>query len=110
MWPERAHRRVARVARAARGGLAALAIAGCASSPNIVPVGPDTYRVTSHQTRGEYTAGWASAGEQKIKIYDDAMTFCRRQGKAAAMVGERLVDVGWGKLASVEVDFRCVVR
>ena len=76
----------------------------------VVPVGPDTYRVTSHDNRGEYTGGWASSGEQLVRIYEDATAYCKRQGKAAAMVGQRQVDMGWGKLASVEVEFRCVAR
>ena len=98
---------------AARRGaivLAVVALAACAVSPNVVPVGPDTYRVTSHDNRGEYTGGWASSGEQLVRIYEDATAYCKRQGKAAAMVGQRQVDMGWGKLASVEVEFRCVAR
>ena len=89
----------------------ALVAAGCASPyDKIVPVGPDTYTVTSHGTQGRTTVGWATAGEQKAQIYEAAMAYCRKEGKAAELLGERQTDVGWGRQAGVEATFRCVAR
>jgi len=88
----------------------ALLCAGCAAGPKVVPAGPDTYKLTSHSVRGESMVGWASAGQQRVQIYEDAGAYCKRQGKAFELVGERLADIGWGRMASVEVEFRCVAR
>ena len=89
----------------------ALLAAGCAStSGKIVPIGPDTYSMTSHGIHGRSTVGWAAVGEQKAQIYEAAMAHCGKQGKAAELVSERQTDVGWGSNAQVEVEFRCVIR
>jgi hypothetical protein len=95
--------------RARHGVLAAAVFLAACGSPygRIVPVGPDTYLMTSHGLHGNTTVGWASAGEQKVQIYEGAIAYCRQQGKAAQMLGERQVDLGWGKNAEVEVQFRC---
>jgi hypothetical protein len=90
--------------------LAVLA-AGCASPyGKIVPVGPDTYTMTSHGVQGRTTVGWSTAGEQKAQIYEGATAYCGKQGKAAELIAERQTDLGWGRQAGVEATFRCVFR
>ena len=87
---------------------AALLGAGCATPyDRVVSTGPDTFVMTSHGTHGRTTVGWATAGEQKVQIYEQATAYCQRAGKRFELLGERQTDLGWGRQAQVEVQFRC---
>jgi hypothetical protein len=84
---------------------AALAIlTGCAGTTHeVVPTGHDTYMVANHGTMG-----WSSAGAQKAKAYEDANNFCKQKGKEVETINERETDSGFGKIASAELEFRCI--
>jgi hypothetical protein len=83
----------------------ALALAtGCAGTTHqIVPTGQGTYMVASHGTMG-----WSSAGAQKAKAFEDANNYCKQQGKEVQTISNRETDSGFGKIASAEIEFRCV--
>ena len=81
----------------------ALLVAGCAGVTGVVPMGENSYLLASHGTMG-----WSSSGAQKAKVFQDATEFCRSKGKQFEMINTRQVDGGFGKIASAEVEFRCV--
>ena len=56
------------------------------------------------------TMGWSSAGAQKAKAYETANAFCKEKGKEVATVNERETDSGFGKIASADIEFRCVPK
>ena len=78
-------------------------IAGCAGSTEVVPSGPETYRVASHGTMG-----WSSEGAQKAKAFQQAADFCKSKGKQMQPIGTMETPSGFGQIASGEVEFRCV--
>jgi hypothetical protein len=86
-------------------GLGALPLAvGCAGTTHrIVQTGQGTYMVASHGTMG-----WSSAGAQKAKAFEDANNYCKQQGKVVETISNRETDSGFGKIASAEIEFRCV--
>jgi hypothetical protein len=54
------------------------------------------------------TMGWSSAGAQKAKAFEQADAFCRAKGKEVESVNEHETDSGFGRIASAEIEFRCV--
>lgn len=80
-----------------------LALSGCAGVTDVVPAGPDTYIVASHGVMG-----WSSGGAQKAKAFQDADEYCSRQGKQMMPVRTSEEPGGFGKIASGEVEFKCV--
>jgi hypothetical protein len=77
----------------------------CAGTTNqVVPTGHDTYMVANHGTMG-----WSSAGAQRAKAYQQANEFCKTKGKEVETVNEHETDSGFGKIASADIEFRCVV-
>lgn len=79
-------------------------LAGCAGTTGqVVPTGQGAYMIANHGTMG-----WSSAGAQKAKAYEDANAFCAKQSKTVETITERETDSGFGKIASAEVQFRCV--
>ena len=85
--------------------LGALALAtNCAGTTHeVVPTGKGTFMVASHGTMG-----WSSAGAQKAKALEDANNYCKNQGKEVETISDRETDSGFGKIASAEVEVRCV--
>lgn len=81
----------------------ALLVAGCAGVTGVVPLGDNRYMLASHGTMG-----WSSSGAQKAKVFQDATEFCRNKSKQFEMINTRQVDGGFGKIASAEVEFRCL--
>lgn len=82
----------------------ALALVGCAGVTGVVPTGPDTYIVAAHGVMG-----WSSGGAQKAKAYQDADEYCKRLGKVMLQVRASEEPGGFGKIASGEVEFRCLI-
>jgi hypothetical protein len=77
---------------------------GCAGTTDrVVPTGHDTYMVANHGTMG-----WSSAGAQKAKAYEMANAFCNSKGKEVETVSEHETDSGFGKIASADLEFRCM--
>ena len=78
-------------------------LGGCAGVTDVVSTGPNTYMVASHGTMG-----WSSGPAQKAKAFQDANDFCKKQGKIAEGIRGSETGSGFGKIASAEVEFRCV--
>ncbi len=78
-------------------------LTACAGVTGVVSTGENSYMLASHGTMG-----WSSSGAQKAKVFQDANEFCRSQGKQFEMINTRQVDGGFGKIASAEVEFRCM--
>jgi hypothetical protein len=80
------------------------AVAGCVvTTHDVHPAGGDTFVAASNDT-----IGGSSAAAQKVKAFEDANAYCKRQGKEVETVSERGTDSGSGKFASAEIVFRCV--
>ncbi len=86
-------------------GLGILAFtASCAGTTNqVVPTGHDTYMIASHGTMG-----WSSGGAQKAKAFQEANAFCQSKGKEVETVNQNQSEGGFGKIASADIEFRCV--
>jgi hypothetical protein len=86
-------------------GLAAAAVVmGCAGTTNqVVPTGHDTYMVANHGVMG-----WSSGGAQKAKAFQEANEFCQSKGKEVEAVNEHETEGGFGKIASADIEFRCI--
>jgi hypothetical protein len=87
-------------------GIGVLVVAGCAgTSDRAVPTGRDTYMVANHGVMG-----WSSAGAQKAKAFETANAFCTTKGKELEAVSEHQTDSQFGKIASADLEFRCVTK
>jgi hypothetical protein len=85
--------------------LAVVSLLGCAGTTRqVVQTGQGTYMIASHGTMG-----WSSAGAQKAIAYQDANSYCAKQGKVVQTISDRETDSGFGKIASAEIEFKCVV-
>lgn len=80
-----------------------LALAGCASVSDVVSTGKDTYLVNA-----KGVMGYSSEGDQKIKALVEADKFCKSRGKTMQQVGNEGTPSGFGRIASSQVEFRCV--
>jgi hypothetical protein len=78
-------------------------VTACAGITDVVSTGPDTYMVASHSTMG-----WSSAGAQKAKAFQEANDYCKNLGKQMLPVSTNETAGGFGKIASGEVEFRCL--
>jgi hypothetical protein len=78
-------------------------IAACAGVTHVVSTGPDTFMVASHGTMG-----WSSGPAQKAKAFEEAGSYCKGLGKEFQPIKSDETASGFGKIASGEVEFRCV--
>jgi hypothetical protein len=78
-------------------------LAGCAGATHVVATGPGTYMVASHGTMG-----WSSGPAQKAKAFEEAGDYCKKVGEEMQPINSSETEGGFGKIASGEVDFRCV--
>jgi hypothetical protein len=85
------------------GLLAACLLAGCGGVTHVVATGPDTFMVASHGTMG-----WSSGPAQKAKAFEEATNYCKGLGKEMRPISSNETPSGFGKIASGEVEFRCV--
>ena len=81
----------------------AVALTGCAGTTNIVSTGPGTYMAASHGVMG-----WSSGPAQKAKAFQDAGAYCGNIGRQLEPIRSSEVPSGFGKIASGEVEFRCI--
>jgi hypothetical protein len=85
-------------------GLGILTLTACAGTTNqVVPTGHDTYMVATHGTMG-----WSSGGAQKAKAFEQADAFCKSKGKGVETISQNQTEGGFGKIASADIEFRCV--
>ena len=86
--------------------LASVVLAGCASgTEGPVAIGPDTYMLGG---QGRYTD--TSGSVVKARFFEQAGTFCAKNGRVMVPTGSTGQDSGFGTYASAEVQFRCVPR
>ena len=78
------------------------AVAGCATSTGVVPIGGDSYMV-SHRDNGPA----ASLGALKAAAYQDAAQFCAGQGKSMQVLRSNDVPRSLGQFPETEVQFTC---
>lgn len=79
-------------------------LAGCAGTTNtVVPASHGTYLIANHGTMG-----WSSAGAQKAKAYETANAFCGKLSKEVETISENGNEGGFGRIASADIEFRCV--
>lgn len=83
--------------------VAATTLTACAGVTNVVSTGPDTYMVASHGVMG-----WSSGSAQKAKAIQEAGAYCKSLGKELKSINTSETPSGFGKIASGEVEFRCV--
>jgi hypothetical protein len=84
--------------------LVCLLLAGCAGTTGqVVPASHGTYLIAN---RG--VMGWSSAGAQKAKAYQQANDFCAKQGKEVEALNEHGNEGGYGRIASADIEFKCV--
>ena len=82
-----------------------LGLAGCAGVTDVVvPMGQDTFMIACHGTMG-----WSSAGAQKAKAFQQADEYCKKLGKQLQVINTTETPSGFGKIASAEVQFRCLM-
>jgi hypothetical protein len=91
--------------RTAFGLVVATLLAGCAGATHVVSTGPGTYMIASHGTMG-----WSSGPAQKAKAFEEAGDYCKKLGKEMQPINSSETESGFGKIASGEVDFRCVAN
>lgn len=78
-------------------------MSGCAGVNHVVSTGGDSYMVAAHGVMG-----WSSGAAQKAKAFEQAASFCEKEGKELQAVSDNETQGGFGKIASSEVHFRCV--
>lgn len=83
--------------------IAALLLAGCASTTGIVAIGDGIYMTA----KDDY---WGTSGSKvKVELYAQAAEFCAKQGKRSVPVADTGHDpqLLGANYASAEVKFRC---
>ena len=77
-------------------------ICGCAANTGIVKISDDTYMLGKQ-------GGWESSGSAvKISLYQEANKFCADKGKKFVQTTAQSDDMGPGKHATAEIQFKCL--
>lgn len=80
-----------------------LLLVGCAN-PGIVHLSPDTYMLSRSDMGGIF----GNAAAMKADVINEASEFAMKQGKIAIPLSVKEVPVGFGRLATIEYQFRVV--
>jgi hypothetical protein len=83
--------------------IAALALAGCAASTGVIPIGNDTYSI-SHRDNGPLS----SLGALKAAAYKDAIAYCAAKDKKMQVLRSTDVPRSLGQFPETEVQFTCI--
>jgi hypothetical protein len=84
---------------------ALLSMTACASMSEITPIGKDTYMIAnSSVAMGE------GGGNLKAKLIQEASRFCATQSKLLMLVGFSSADMAFGRPASADITFRCLLE
>ncbi len=78
-------------------------LTACAGVTDVIPIGKDTYMIAS---RG--VMGWSSSQEEKALAFQKAGKYCNSLGKELQPVNTNETAGGYGRIASAEVQFRCL--
>lgn len=80
-------------------------LSGCGTT-GVVPIGQDTYMVSSQSA-----TGFTSGGQVAAELYKEAGAHCASQNKQLQPVNIRSVDgVPYRSMASAELQFRCLSK
>lgn len=82
-----------------------LLLSGCGSISTVVPMGSDTYMVSSHGVLGN-----GSSAAEKVKVVQAANVHCEAMSKQIEVVHIESVDPFWGRAPSAELRFRCKAK
>jgi hypothetical protein len=86
--------------------LAALALAGCASS-GVIPTGQNTYMLTAKSAGGLFTNGNAVLAN----LYKEANAFCEQRGQVVETVDTNAQNaIPFARMPNAKLDFRCVPK
>ena len=80
-----------------------IALAACANSP-VVEISPDTYIISRSDKGGIF----GDAAAMKMDVIQEANAFATSRGKVAIPISAKEVPVGFGRLATIEYQFRLV--
>lgn len=80
-------------------------LAACAGVTDVVPIGKDTYMIAS-----QGVMGWSSSQQEKALAFQKAGAYCNSIGKELQPVSTNESAGGYGRIASAEVQFRCLNR
>lgn len=81
-----------------------MALIGCATTTDVVPMGPDTYMISASAPGAR-----KSGSVLKASLYKQADEWCRERGLVMVPVSEQSANsTGIGSGASAEVVFRAV--
>jgi len=83
--------------------LLVLLLAGCASAPTVVQIGPDTYMLAT-------SAPGDSGGEIIADLYRQANAYCAEQKKQVVTVSSKSRDSGFARRGTGEIQFRCEAK
>jgi hypothetical protein len=83
----------------------AISIAACANSGDPVPMGRESYLLSS---TGAWS--WSAGGALKADLYREANAFCRSQGREWLPVHAVTTDGSFSTFARAEVEFRCLAK
>jgi hypothetical protein len=83
--------------------VAALALAACAASTGVIPIGSDTYSI-SHRDNGPLS----SLGALKAAAYKDATAYCAAKDKKMQVLRSNDVPRSLGQFPETEVQFTCI--
>ena len=86
--------------------LAALVLAGCASS-GVISTGPNTYMLTAKSAGGLFTNGNAVLAN----LYKEANAFCEQRGQVVETVDTNAQNaIPFARMPNAKLDFRCVPK
>jgi hypothetical protein len=83
--------------------LASAALLASCSSSGVVPIGPDTYMISKPGDFFTFTGGSVAAD-----LYREAGAYCAQEHKNLMPVHVSASDSGYAKVASAELQFRCL--
>lgn len=79
-------------------------IAGCTSTPGVIPVGNDTYSI---MISGQ--SGFVAVGGMKADAYVKAEKYCKDLNKSLKEISFNS-NSGFGQFPEVELKFQCVAK
>jgi len=78
-------------------------LVGCAATSGVIPIGKDTYSITSH-----HNGPASSLTSLKADAYRSAGAYCATQGKTMKVVGGSDAPRSFGQFPQTEVQFTCI--
>jgi hypothetical protein len=85
--------------------MAVATLAGCASNPGVVPMGPDTFFVSR-----QAATGFTGLGSLKVDAMAEAGRYCAKNGRTVEVLRstESKPPYVLANFPRVELEFRCV--